>query len=79
MIFRNSKTASFIAGDIECCYQLPGGDDHTFVGVLRKIDGYWWFVPAGTDPLPCECLRDVAERLSILNAIGNPDGGSASG
>jgi len=72
MIFRNTATSLFIHGDIECWYLLPSGNDHTLVGVLRLIDGYWWFVPANVVPLTSRCLHDIAERLYKLNTTPKP-------
>ena len=66
MIFRPIKVST--PGEYtECFYLMPEADGHTHVGDIRKINGYWWFLPATLAPLPCKCLRDIAERLSELN------------
>ena len=53
---------------VECSYLMPEAGEHTLVGHLRRVYGYWWFVPSSLQPLPCRCLQQIARKLSEKNA-----------
>ena len=45
------------------------GDDDCLFGAIRKdADGYYWFHPSRRVVMSCRMMREIAKKLSELNA-----------